>query len=455
MPSPRRRVTSGRGKGRGGEDEVEETDKEESGEQSATDGETQATQGADGSDQEGAGPSGSRACSARLGSEAYGGAVGRKRGADAAYCTPQAPKRPRHESSTSSTISTASTVDEEAAVAEGASMMVVEPRQDDFNSAGGAVNALVVHHGAHMPLAPIGGSMAEAAAEGSPLIALERRMSDLQQDLVLERMQRQQMMLEQQQMQQVVRHLAYPEELVARANQAAVAIGTAGFQRMGTGFLISPQGHMATCHHVLLDSNWDQHGSSLVDVGRGESIVWSLKAEVLAWAPTPKPPAQGMPDHRSGKPHPWLDLAILKLHPAPSPPLPHLFVSPHKLLPGTRVAIIGYGSQHPRSITEQGTTFGVVSRLRYDAKIGCKVIDIQGDMLPGHSGGPVIDLRNGGLVGYCISSQVEAVQANVDLELPSGMLAKGKVSLKVPCGGLHTAIPISELGFLLGTSLTA
>merc|ERR1719424_448651 len=221
MPSPRRRVTSGRGKGRGGEDEVEETDKEESGEQSATDGETQATQGADGSDQEGAGPSGSRACSARLGSEACGGAVGRKRGADAAYCTPQAPKRPRHESSTSSTISTASTVDEEAAVAEGASMMVVEPRQDDFNSAGGAVNALVVHHGAHMPLAPIGGSMAEAAAEGSPLIALERRMSDLQQDLVLDRMQRQQMMLEQQQMQQVVRHLAYPEELVARANQAA------------------------------------------------------------------------------------------------------------------------------------------------------------------------------------------------------------------------------------------
>ena len=441
------------GEGEGGEDEVEETDKEESGEQSATDGETQATQGADGSDQEGAGPSGSRACSARLGSEACGGAVGHKRGADAAYCTPQAPKRPRHESSTSSTISTASTLEMET------SMMAVEPPQDGLNNAGGA---LVVYHGAAaamaaMPMVPIDddGSMAEAAADETPLVALlQQQMSEMQQEQrqVMRNMNRMQQELVASS--RVLQCLAYPEELVARANQAAVAIGT-GFQRMGTGFLISPQGHMATCHHVLLDSNWDQHGSSLVDVGRGESIVWSLKAEVLAWAPTPKPPAQGMPDHRSGKPHPWLDLAILKLHPAPSPPLPHLFVSPHKLLPGTRVAIIGYGSQHPRSITEQGTTFGVVSRLRYDAKIGCKVIDIQGDMLPGHSGGPVIDLRNGGLVGYCISSQVEAVQANVDLELPSGMLAKGKVSLKVPCGGLHTAIPISELGFLLGTSLTA
>ena len=337
-------------------------------------------------------------------------------------------------------------------------MMAVEPPQDGLNNAGGA---LVVYHGAAaamaaMPMVPIDdeGSMAEAAADETPLVALQQQMSEMQQE---QRQVMRNMIRMQQELvasSRVLQCLAYPEELVARANQAAVAIGT-GFQRMGTGFLISPQGHMATCHHVLLDGNWDQLGSSLVDVGRGESIVWSHKAEVLAWSPTPKPPAQGMPDHRSGKPHPWLDLAILKLHPAPSPPLPHLFVSPLKLLPGTRVAIIGYGSQHPRSITEQGTTFGVVSRLRYDAKIGCNVIDIQGDMLPGHSGGPVIDLRNGGLVGYCISSQVEAVQANVDLELPSGMLAKGKVSLKVPCGGLHTAIPISELGFLLGTSLTA
>ena len=341
-------------------------------------------------------------------------------------------------------------------------MMAVEPPQDGLNNAGGA---LVVYHGAAaamaaMPMVPIDddGSMAEAAADETPLVALlQQQMSEMQQEQrqVMRNMNRMQQELVASS--RVLQCLAYPEELVARANQAAVAIGT-GFQRMGTGFLISPQGHMATCHHVLLDGNWDQLGSSLVDVGRGESIVWSHKAEVLAWSPTPKPPAQGMPDHRSGKPHPWLDLAILKLHPAPSPPLPHLFVSPHKLLPGTRVAIIGYGSQHPRSITEQGTTFGVVSRLRYDAKIGCNVIDIQGDMLPGHSGGPVIDLRNGGLVGYCISSQSEATLGSCEITIntPAGpRTIRGEAKVQVAVGGLHTVIPVSELGFLLGTSLTA
>ena len=459
------------------EDEQEETDKEEEtdgGEQSATDVETQTTEKADASDQEGAGSGGGWACSARLGSEACG-AVGRKRGADAANCNLLEPKRPRHDNSTSSTVSTVSTVEKEAAVAEEASMMVEETPQVDLNNAGGN-NALVVHLGAPapmaaMPMVPIddGGSMAEAAADETPLIALQRQMSDLQQgqqQMVLAR-QREQRQVKQQmtQMQQelvassrVLQCLAYPGLLLALANQAVVAIGTAGFQRMGTGFLFSPQGHIATCHHVLLDCGWDQHGSSLINVGRGESIVWSHQAEVLSWAPSPKPPALGMPDHRSGKPHPWLDLVILKLHPAPSPPLPHLFVSTLPLWPLTKVAITGYGSQHPLGITELCVTEGTVSRLRYDAKIGCNVIDIQGDMLPGHSGGPVIDLRNGGLVGYCIQSQSEATKGSckITVNTPTGpRTIRGEANLRVAVGGLHTVIPISELNFLLGTSLTA
>ena len=459
------------------EDEQEETDKEEEtdgGEQSATDVETQTTEKADASDQEGAGSGGGWACSARLGSEACG-AVGRKRGADAANCPLLEPKRPRHDNSTSSTVSTVSTVEKEAAVAEEASMMVEETPQVDLNNAGGN-NALVVHLGAPapmaaMPMVPIddGGSMAEAAADETPLIALQRQMSDLQQgqqQMVLAR-QREQRQVKQQmtQMQQelvassrVLQCLAYPGLLLALANQAVVAIGTAGFQRMGTGFLFSPQGHIATCHHVLLDCGWDQHGSSLINVGRGESIVWSHQAEVLSWAPSPKPPALGMPDHRSGKPHPWLDLVILKLHPAPSPPLPHLFVSTLPLWPLTKVAITGYGSQHPLGITELCVTEGTVSRLRYDAKIGCNVIDIQGDMLPGHSGGPVIDLRNGGLVGYCIQSQSEATKGSckITVNTPTGpRTIRGEANLRVAVGGLHTVIPISELNFLLGTSLTA
>ena len=446
------------------DEEEEETDKEEGGEPSVTDGEeTQATQGAGGSDQEGAGEGGDWARSARLGGEACG-ALGRKREADAAYCTPSQPKRPRHDDSTSSTISTASTVDNEAAVAEEASMMAVEPTHADVNNAGGAVNALVVHHGAHMPLVPIGGSMTEAAADETPPVALQRQMSEMQEGLrrVQEDLwrERQERLLEQRQVAkigQVLQCLACPELLVERANQAVVAIGTALLKRAGTGFLISPQGHIATCHHVLLDCKWD--GSSLMNVGRGESIVWSHQAEVVGWSPTPRPPTLGMPDHRSGKPQPWLDLVILKLHPAPSPPLPHLLLSTLPLWPGTRVAFLGYGAQQ-RSITEQCVTFGIVaSRLRYDAEIGCKVIDIQGDMFSGHSGGPVIDLRNGGVAAYCVSSHTEGCDGRFEGTIDPGTIhektVKGKQRVQVAVGGLHTAIPISEMDFLLGTSLTA
>ena len=445
------------GEGEEGEDEVEETDKEESGEQSATDGETQATQGADGSDQEGAGPSGSWARSARLGSEACGGAVGRKRGADAAYCTPLQPKRPRHESSTSSTVSNASIVDTEAAVAEGASMVVVEPPPDDFDSAGG--NALVVYNGAAaamaaMPMVPIddGGSTAEATAEGRTLIELKRQVSDLQQG-------QRQMMLNMAQIHQVVQRLWYPEELVAECNKAVAAIGVANV-RQGTGFFLA-QGLIVTVHHVLLDCGWNAAAPSLLKVGLGEVIDWSHQAEVLAWAPTPRAPAPGMPDHRFKKPKPWIDLALLKIVPSPSSPIAGLGACLRAArLPaalGMQVAILGYGQQ--ASSNAQTVTFGVVSCCaRRDDRIGCTVFDIDANMLSGHSGGPVIDRRDGGVMGYCISSQSEGCAGKFEgtMDTPTGpKTIRGKAKVQVTVGGLHTAIPISELGFLLGTSLTA
>ena len=327
-------------------------------------------------------------------------------------------------------------------------MMQVEPPPDDVNSAGGS--ALVVHNGAHMHVVPTGGSMVVAAADETPhadLAHFALRLDQMQQELRREKQRR--LVVE-----RVVERLAFPEGLVARANQALVAIGTPALQRKGTGFLISSQGHLVTCHHVLLDCNWDQHGSSLVDVGPGESIVWSHKAEVVGWSPTPKPPAAGEPDHRSGKPMPWLDLALLKIVPAPSPPLPHLLPSSLPLKPGTRVAIVGYGSQQ-RGITEQGVTQGSVARLRRDPMVGCEVIDIQGDMLPGHSGGPVIDLRNGGVAAYCLGSQAEMLEGDLVIPVPFAPPLQGKFKVKNPCGGLHMAIPVSELNSLLGTCLTA
>ena len=211
------------------DDEWREEEKErEEDTQSATDVGTDATQGGDGSDQEGMGRNG-------MGIEACGEA-GLKRGAaDAAPCTPRQPKRPRHETSTSSTISTASTV--EGAAAEEASMMQVEPPPDDVNSAGGS--ALVVHNGAHMHVVPTGGSMVVAAADETPhadLAHFALRLDQMQQELRREKQRR--LVVE-----RVVERLAFPEGLVARANQALVAIGTPALQRKGTrAFSSLPRG---------------------------------------------------------------------------------------------------------------------------------------------------------------------------------------------------------------------
>ena len=80
-------------------------------------------------------------------------------------------------------------------------------------------------------------------------------------------------------------------------------------------------------------------------------------------------------------------------------------------------------------------------------------------MFSGHSGGPVIDLRNGGVAAYCVSSHTEGCDGRFEGTIDPGTIhektVKGKQRVQVAVGGLHTAIPISEMDFLLGTSLTA
>lgn len=207
-----------------------------------------------------------------------------------------------------------------------------------------------------------------------------------------------------------------------------------------------------------------------MDVGPGESIVWSHKAEVVGWSPTPKPPAAGEPDHRSGKPMPWLDLALLKIVPSPGSTVaglgPCLHASRFAPAPGMEIALLGYGQQHASDA--QTTTFGrVACCTRHDDAFGCVVIDIQGDMLSGQSGGPVIDLRDGGVIGVCISSQTEPARATVQTTIntpthsPSGQPTNTRQTIRqnirvpVATGGLHTVIPIAALTSLLGVHLTA
>ena len=254
---------------------------------------------------------------------------------------------------------------------------------------------------------------------------------------------------------QAVQCLWCPEKLVAEGNKAVVAIGKINARRgtgvkKGSGFCVAEVegGRLVTnSHHVLLDcrQRLDVGTPRQVEVGVGENpIVWGLfKGEVLNYSPTPRAPGPYMPDHRAGKPKPWLDLALLYV---PGLSSPCLRASCYAPAPGMEIAILGYGEQNASDALT--STFGEIACTRYDARIGCNVFDIQGDMLFGHSGGPVINRRDGGVMGVCISSQTEPAPATV-----RGQPTNIRVPIAV--GGLHTVIPIAELASLLGVRLTA
>ena len=196
----------------------------------------------------------------------------------------------------------------------------------------------------------------------------------------------------------------------------------------------------------------------------GENIVWAgHKAEVLGYSPTPREPAAGEPDHRLGKPKPWLDIALFKIIPSPGSSVsglgPCLRASRFKPAPGMPIALLGYGQQNKPSDAQTPTFGHVACCTRHDDAIGCVVIDIQGDMLSGQSGGAVIDLIDGGVIGICISSQTEDARATVQtrINMPDGRRAtlRQNIRVAIPTGGLHTVIPIAELTSVLGVHLTA
>ena len=247
-----------------------------------------------------------------------------------------------------------------------------------------------------------------------------------------------------------------PEFLIAEWNRAVVALGQHG-RRIGSGFaLLTSFGiRLVTAFHVLLDCGWDAVSGPLIDVGVGATIThdsWPLRARVLAHSPSPHM-RTALSAHE-----PHLDLALLKLiGPLPDDdegddlnrPLPYLEASDDVRV-GDNVVILGYGMQSASQV--QNTMRGSVACIeRVDERFGCRVIDIQGDMLSGHSGGPVVSLRTRRVIGVCLCSQSEQLDifvvednGTVPAQDHHGRPMRGRNSV----GGLHVAMPIAELSSL-------
>lgn len=244
--------------------------------------------------------------------------------------------------------------------------------------------------------------------------------------------------------------------LIFRWSCAVVALGQRG-QRIGSGFvLLTPSGglRLVTAHHVLLDCGWDAVSRPLIEIGVGTTIThdsWTHRAQALAHSPSPRPPAPHAADHRLGY-LARLDLALLDLAPLDGP-LPYL-ESGDDVMVGERVAILGFGMQTASQTAwpVQSTMIGSVACTeRVDQRFGCRVLDIQGDMLHGHSGGPVISLRTRKVVAVALGSHSERLDifsVGPNGSMPATDHQGHPMGVNNPVGGLHVAMPIAKLDLL-------
>ncbi|EOD34122.1 hypothetical protein EMIHUDRAFT_111348 [Emiliania huxleyi CCMP1516] len=231
-----------------------------------------------------------------------------------------------------------------------------------------------------------------------------------------------------------------PAPLIAGWNRAVVALGLQG-RRFGSAFALHTCSgvRLITSHHVLLDCGWDADSRPLIDVGVGASITynsWPHRAEVLAHSPSPAG-RRDAADHRAGYPKPFLDLAMLELvHGS----LPSALEAGNDVQVGDQVVILGYGTQNYKHAAVQNTMYGSVACIeRVDEKHGCRVIDIQGDILDGHSGGPIVSLRTRKVIAISVASHsVSQTGFVVGID---GLTCR--VSNAV--GGLHFGVPVTEL----------
>jgi len=278
---------------------------------------------------------------------------------------------------------------------------------------------------------------------------VERQMQGMKQ-------QQEKMQQEQEEMRELIDYAPVLEKL----NRPVVAIG-ANKVRTGSGSFLELNGQrglIVTCHHALMGAGWDSQYNETspftVDIGQGADIAWGRKAVVLAHFPSPKKPSKGMPDHQSGNPLELFDMALLKLVDDGSSLLtdiPHLEWSSDVKV-GDKIDLLGYGQQNSGGGVRHTLSGNVTSVSRLENNLGCRVIDIQGDMLSGHSGGPVVNRRTRKVIGICISSQYERAIGKV-WSMSSGVQAPVHdyddapmhTTVQVSTGGLHTVVPIEHV----------
>lgn len=211
-------------------------------------------------------------------------------------------------------------------------------------------------------------------------------------------------------------------ELVARAKRSVVLVGSYGlmdsprFGFRGAGFVVADGLHVLTNAHVLPPDTPDR-------IDRGVAVqVWTPESQWL------------MRSAKLVSKDAAHDLALLQID---GPPVPTLRLAANEAPEGSAIALIGFpiggalGYSHvthrgivsartaivPPAIGSQGLSERAVKQLRQGS---FEVLQLDATAYPGNSGGPVLDVETGEVVGV-ISMVLVKGSKEAALSAPSGI----------------------------------
>ncbi len=211
-------------------------------------------------------------------------------------------------------------------------------------------------------------------------------------------------------------------DLVARAKRSVVLVGSYGlmdnprFGFRGTGFVVAGGLHVLTNAHVIPEETPGRIDRSIAVQVWTPELQWVMRAAKLV----SKDIAH--------------DLALLQID---GPPVPALRLAVTEAPEGTAIALIGFpiggalGYSHvthrgivsartaivPPATGPQGLSERAVRQLRQGA---FEVVQLDATAYPGNSGGPVIDVETGDVVGVVSMVLVKGTKESA-LSAPSGI----------------------------------
>lgn len=212
---------------------------------------------------------------------------------------------------------------------------------------------------------------------------------------------------------------AIPPEILQKVKQASafVKVSLGPLEYSGSGFVIHVEDHtlyLVTNAHVVAKPDLQAAGSLPPGLRMREALEWR---KILLAIQNLEPEVSIVLN--SGTPNELVrqaevisrdserDLAILKVADVPSPPAPIALETDYKPVETTPVFTFGFPFGEALSKTKGNPAItvgrGAVSSLRLDERGEDSVVQIDGALNPGNSGGPVVDAR-GRLVGVAVAT---------------------------------------------------